>query len=437
MRDHGRLDVLVNNAGGAIAASPLKDNTLAEWETTLRLNLTSQFLMIRSVIPIMEGQGGGRIINIATNSAFNGVTAALRRDGPPMNYVAYVAAKGGVVGLTRALARELGPSNITVNAVAPGFTPTERVRKVFPEKAMARMVDDQALARLQANRRRHRRRRLPCVPGRAVHHWSGYSRRWRREHGLMGLLDGKTVLITGAGSNVGRAAAALFHREGASLALSDLDPARIVVPDGAQCISIKADLTRASECDAMVERTVGAFGGIDALCNTAGIDPPAATTVSDTSEADWDRVMAVNLKGVFLACRAALRIMSERGGAIANVASQGALLTFPRMAAYGVSKAAVLQLTRQIAVDYAAQHVRANCVCPSGLETPSLDRLAILEPHQLERRHDVMTRAAPLGRVCTPEDVAHALLFLISDLSGFTTGAALPVEGGASIALRF
>jgi NAD(P)-dependent dehydrogenase (short-subunit alcohol dehydrogenase family) len=145
----GRVDVLVNNAGGALSGKALAETTMAEWDDTLRLNLTSQFLCIRAVVPLMIVQGGGRIINIASASVFSGITASLYRGDEGANLVPYVAAKGGVFGLTTALARELGRGNITVNAVAPGFTPTERVRARFPAEAIDRMVADQALQRVQ------------------------------------------------------------------------------------------------------------------------------------------------------------------------------------------------------------------------------------------------------------------------------------------------
>jgi NAD(P)-dependent dehydrogenase (short-subunit alcohol dehydrogenase family) len=259
------------------------------------------------------------------------------------------------------------------------------------------------------------------------------------------LLENKRVLVTGAGSNVGRAVCALFAEHGAALAAADLDERRAreaatgAAGHGAPTPAVvQADLTSAGDCERMVRDAVAALGGIDVLCNTAGIDPPGAAKAHETSEADWDRILAVNLKGTFLSCKYVLPVMlAQHGGAIVNVASQGALLTLPAMTAYGVSKAGVLQLTRQIAADYAREGIRANCVCPSGLELPSLDRLARLQPGQLERRAEVMKQAVPLGRVCTPADVAAAMLFLASGLSGFTTGAALPVEGGATTVLRF
>jgi 3-oxoacyl-[acyl-carrier protein] reductase len=146
---HGPVAVLVNNVGGAVAADTLAETTLAAWEATLRLNLTSAFLCIRAVLPGMMARKGGRIVNIASTAAFSGITAPLYKPEGAANLVSYVAAKGGIVALTHALARELGPFNITVNAVAPGFTPTERVKAVIPPAAIARMVQDQALQRVQ------------------------------------------------------------------------------------------------------------------------------------------------------------------------------------------------------------------------------------------------------------------------------------------------
>jgi NAD(P)-dependent dehydrogenase (short-subunit alcohol dehydrogenase family) len=149
------------------------------------------------------------------------------------------------------------------------------------------------------------------------------------------LLQDRTVLITGAGSQVGTAVASLFARHGAALALADIEPARI--PAGS-AVAIEADLTVATDCRRMVERAQGALGRIDILCNTAGIDPPGARTILETSEADWDRVMAVNLKAVFLCCKAVLEVMLGQGkGVIVNVASQGALRALPAMTAYGAS----------------------------------------------------------------------------------------------------
>ncbi len=254
----------------------------------------------------------------------------------------------------------------------------------------------------------------------------------------MKLLADKVVLITGAGSNVGRATAKLFDDHGAKLMLSDIDPDRVTDPPAGAEITA-ADLTEKDDCQAMVGAIEDRFGGLDGLCNTAGIDPPSARTTLETSVEDWDLIMNVNLKGTFLSCQAALPLLlKRRGGAtITNIASQGALLTLPAMTAYGVSKAGVLQLTRQIASDHGTDGIRANCVCPSGLEQPSADRLKVLSDERLAKRAEIMQKAAPLGRVCLPEDVANALLFFTSHLSGFTTGSAFAVEGGATSMIRF
>lgn len=257
----------------------------------------------------------------------------------------------------------------------------------------------------------------------------------------MKLLDEKTIIVTGAGSNVGRAAETLFAAHGARLVAVDRDLARLApaaeigTPNR---LIVEADLTETKAAERIVAEAKAHFGAVDGLFNTFGIDPPSARDTLDTSDEDWDRIMLVNLKAVFLVCRAVLPTMRQAGrGAIVNTASQGALLTLPGMTAYGVSKAGVLQLTRQIAADHGADGIRANCVCPSGLEQPSLDRLAILGEEQLARRTATMTRLSPLGRVCTPQDVAQAALFLLSDLATYITAAAIPVEGGGTSVIRF
>ena len=254
----------------------------------------------------------------------------------------------------------------------------------------------------------------------------------------MKLLEGKTVIVTGAGSNVGRAAEKLFAAHGARLVAVDRDRSRLgPAPDGER-IAVEADLTSAEACERIVTQAVDRFGAIHGLCNTFGIDPPTARGTLDTSEEDWDRIMLVNLKAVFLCCRAVLPAMRKSGGgSIVNTGSQGSLLTLPGMTAYGVSKAGVLQLTKQIASDHGADGIRANCVCPSGLQQPSLDRLSILSGEQLSRRTETMKKMSPLGRVCTPDDVANTVLFLLSDLSSYITAAAVPVEGGGTSVIRF
>lgn len=248
-------------------------------------------------------------------------------------------------------------------------------------------------------------------------------------------LSGKVALITGAGSNVGRAVVARYRAAGMKLVLVDMRTAGLGEADN---LVIEADLTQSAASEDLVSAAMKRFGRIDVLCCTVGIDPPTARTVPETSDMDWDRIMAVNVKSVFLSARAVLPKMIEAGsGCIVTVASQGALLTMPGMAAYGTSKAAVLGLTRAMAADHGKHGIRANCVCPSGLQMPSQDRLGILTPEQMARREEAMGKMVPLGRVCSPDDVADAIMFLTGKSSSFITGAAIPVEGGGTMTLRF
>jgi dihydroanticapsin dehydrogenase len=184
----------------------------------------------------------------------------------------------------------------------------------------------------------------------------------------------------------------------------------------------------------MVQATVDRWGRLDILFNNAGIDLPQATTVVETSEADWDRILAINLGGVFLGSRHALPVMmAQRAGVIINTASRAGLAATPGEAAYCASKGGVVSLTRQMALDYAAYNIRVNCICPGVLEKPTTDRqqfLTSLSPAALDQRKEKFAGENPLGRLCTPADVAKAALFLASDESAYITGTALLVDGG-------
>lgn len=248
-------------------------------------------------------------------------------------------------------------------------------------------------------------------------------------------MTGQVALVTGAASTVGQAVTQVYRALGMRLVLADLHTDGLGQDND---LVVQADLTRADACADVVAQAVDRFGAIDILVNTQGIDPPSARTVLETSQDDWDRIINVNLGSVFQTCKATLEVMIAQGrGVIVNVASQGALLSMPSMAAYGTSKAAVLALTRAIATDHGKQGIRANCVCPSGLDLPSRDRLEGLDHDRLAQRRTTMENMSPLGDVCSPQDVADAILFLSGPQSRFITGAALPVEGGATMALRF
>jgi NAD(P)-dependent dehydrogenase (short-subunit alcohol dehydrogenase family) len=247
-------------------------------------------------------------------------------------------------------------------------------------------------------------------------------------------LEGKTALITGGAGGIGRATALLFAREGAAVSIVDLNEeagqevAREVSTAGGRASFERADVTRAADCHRVVERTVQRFGSIQILFNNAGIIRRAS--VIEISEADWDAVMAVNLKSVFLMSREVIPIMAKaQGGAIINTASGWGLAGGPRAAAYCASKGAVVLLTKAMAIDHGRQNIRVNCICPGDTDTAMLRS----EARQMgEAEEGFLSGSAnrPLGRVGRPEEIAHAALYLASDAASFVTGSALVVDGG-------
>jgi NAD(P)-dependent dehydrogenase (short-subunit alcohol dehydrogenase family) len=250
-------------------------------------------------------------------------------------------------------------------------------------------------------------------------------------------LAGKVALITGAGSGMGRAAAELFAREGARVVVSDLvdDAGKATVAAvqsaGGEAVYVRADVSKSADCDAMVRAAVEQFGALHVLYNNAGIFPADDGGVLDTPEPTWDTVMQVNLKGVWLGCKAGIPAMLESGGgSIVNVASFVALMgAATAQIAYTASKGGVLSMTREIAVEYGRQGIRANALCPGPIETPLLQEL-LSDPVRRARR---MVHI-PMGRLGRAEELAKAALFLASDDSSFMTGAALVVDGGITAA---
>lgn len=240
--------------------------------------------------------------------------------------------------------------------------------------------------------------------------------------------------MTGGASGIGRAVAVLFGREGAAVAIVDRDgPASAAVADaivaeGGRATWHEADVTRAEEVERAVAAVLAWAGRLDIVVTSAGVVRRA--TVTETSEADWDRVMAVNVKGVYLTARAAIPAMrASGGGAIVTIASGWGLVGGPRAAAYCASKGAVVQLTRAMAIDHAADGIRVNCVCPGDTDTPMLRAEAAELGEPLDRFLQASARRL-LGRVGRPEEIAHAVLFLASDRASFVTGATLVVDGG-------
>jgi NAD(P)-dependent dehydrogenase (short-subunit alcohol dehydrogenase family) len=247
-------------------------------------------------------------------------------------------------------------------------------------------------------------------------------------------LQGKTAVITGGAGGIGRATALLFAREGAAVCIVDLnreggvEVVREIRSAGGRAIFEKADITRADDCHHVMARILGEYRGIHILFNNAGIIRRAS--VVETSEEDWDAVMAVNLKSVFLMSREVIPIMTRAGGGvIVNTASGWGLAGGVRAAAYCASKGAVVLLTKAMAIDHGRQNIRVNCICPGDTDTAML-RNEARQLGEAEDRFLAESARRPLGRVGTPQEIAQAALYLASDASSFVTGTALVVDGG-------
>ncbi|MFY9562169.1 MAG: SDR family NAD(P)-dependent oxidoreductase [Terriglobales bacterium] len=248
------------------------------------------------------------------------------------------------------------------------------------------------------------------------------------------LLATKVALITGGASGIGRATALLFAREGAQVVIADVNvqAGQAVVDEienaGGRACFESVDVTRVTDCRHAVERTLREFRKIDILFNNAGVIRRA--TVLDLSEEDWDRVMAVNVKSVYLLSREVIpHMQAAGGGSIINTASGWGLAGGAKAAVYCASKGAVVLLTKAMAVDHGPQNIRVNCICPGDTDT----RMLRSEAQQLgEASGRFLAEAAkrPLGRVGSPEEIAQAALYLASDASSFVTGTALVVDGG-------
>ena len=247
----------------------------------------------------------------------------------------------------------------------------------------------------------------------------------------------KVVLITGAGVGIGRAAALRFGKEGAKVAINSLTPAhgletlRLLKEAGGQGVYIQGDVSKDADARRMVQETVKTFGRLDILVNNAGIVIPGR--VDNMSEEDWDRTVAVNLKGVFLASRYAIPEMRKvGGGVIVHNASVVAIKGVKERAAYTASKGGVWALTKAMAADYITENIRVNCVCPGTIHTPSLERRIQAFPDPEKARIDFIARQ-PMGRLGKDEEIAAAILFAASDEAAFMNGATIAVDGGMTI----
>ncbi|HZQ16924.1 MAG TPA: glucose 1-dehydrogenase [Gaiellaceae bacterium] len=248
---------------------------------------------------------------------------------------------------------------------------------------------------------------------------------------MMGRLDGKVCVITGAGGGMGRDATILFTEEGAKVCAADVNLQAVeetVAATNGNAFAIQVDVADEASVKAMMEAAAERFGGIDVLYNNAGISPSDDASVLDTSVEAWDRVQAVNTKGVFLCCKHGIPHLQGRGGgSVINVASFVAIVgAATSQISYTASKGAVLSMTRELAVQFARENIRVNALCPGPVETPLLLAIYGDDPAALERRRIHW----PTGRLAKPREIVNGALFLASDDSSYVTGSTFLVDGG-------
>jgi NAD(P)-dependent dehydrogenase (short-subunit alcohol dehydrogenase family) len=250
----------------------------------------------------------------------------------------------------------------------------------------------------------------------------------------MGRLDGKICVITGAGGGMGREAALLFSEEGAQVCAADvnMDAAEQTAREARDAFAQQVDVADEASVKAMMDATAERYGGIDVLYNNAGISPDDDASVLDTSVEAWDRVQAVNTRGVFLCCKHGIPHLQKRGGgSVINVASFVAILgAATSQISYSASKGAVLSMSRELAVQFARENIRVNALCPGPVETPLLLNIFGDDPAALERRRVHW----PMGRLAKPREIVNGALFLASDESSYVNGSTFLVDGGLTAA---
>jgi NAD(P)-dependent dehydrogenase (short-subunit alcohol dehydrogenase family) len=248
-------------------------------------------------------------------------------------------------------------------------------------------------------------------------------------------LAGKVAFVTGAASGIGRITAVAFAQRGASVAVADIDQqrnhetARMITDLGGQAIAVRCDVTRGDDVQSALRHTVEAFGHLDYAFNNAGAEQQPKPTAEITEE-EWDRIITINLRSVFLCLKYEIPLLLQHGGgAIVNTSSGAGVKVFGRGAAYAAAKHGVIGLTKDAALDYAGSNIRINAICPGIIDTEMMDRFT----EGTDERRDRVIAQEPIGRMGRPEEIAAAVVWLCSDAASFVTGHALVADGGQTL----